>query len=75
VLAGFPHAQRVTRKTPRLGGGLRHRWKDYDGSILEWDYQHGRVEKYNSRGHHIGEFDPATGFQTKPADPTRRVIP
>ncbi|MGW2961624.1 colicin E3/pyocin S6 family cytotoxin [Streptomyces sp. NPDC001220] len=45
------------------------------GEIYEWDSQHGAVEKYNKRGKHLGEFDPDTGAQTKPADGTRKVTP
>lgn len=65
ALSGFPDAVRVPQKTHRA------RWKLPDGSILEWDYQHGRVEKYNPRGKHQGEFDPNTGEQTKPRDQSR----
>jgi RHS repeat-associated protein len=65
TLPGFPSAARVPQKTGRA------RWKLPDGSILEWDYQHGKVEKYNPRGTHLGEFDPNTGEPTKPADPSR----
>ena len=54
------------------GGGLRHRWKDAAGTIFEWDYRHGRVEKYDRLGRHLGEFDPVTGAQTKPA--SNRVV-
>ncbi len=70
----FPEAKVVKRKTPRQGGaGLRKRWKDKD-YIYEWDGQHGKVEKYKASGKkHLGEFDPITGKQTKPADPTRSV--
>jgi hypothetical protein len=76
TLKAFPEARRATQKTPRPGGGLRRRWKDdRTGTIYEWDSQHGRVEKYNSLGRHLGEFDHETGAQTKPADPTRRVEP
>jgi len=40
----------------------RRRWVLPDGSILEWDYQHGRVEKYDKTGKkHQGEYDPNTG--------------
>jgi len=70
TLKAFPDAVMVPRKTPRPGGGRRHRWKRPDDTILEWDYQHGKVEKYNWLGHHLGEFDPETGAQTKP--PTNR---
>jgi len=66
-LPAFPDAVRVKRKNNRV------RWQDSDGNIYEWDYQHGRVEKYDRRGRHLGEFDPNTGEQTKPADPTRRT--
>ncbi len=73
-LPGFPGLVRTTPKTPVRGGGmLRKRWKDADGDIYEWDYQHGCVEKYNRRGVHRCEFDPVTGAQTGPADPARRV--
>ncbi|MBV8472129.1 MAG: hypothetical protein JO234_01825 [Hyphomicrobiales bacterium] len=58
TLRGFPKATKVVPKTPIQGGGLRKRWKDVDGTIYEWDYAHGRVEKYDSQGHHQGEFDP-----------------
>ena len=57
------------------GGGLRPRWKSKDGTIYEWDFQHGAVEKYNKRGKHLGEFDHETGTQNKAADPTRKVEP
>ncbi|NOI81671.1 filamentous hemagglutinin N-terminal domain-containing protein [Vibrio tubiashii] len=63
-------------KTSVQGGGkLRRRWKDSKGNIYEWDYQHGEVEKYNKRGKHLGQFNPETGEQTKPADKTRKVEP
>jgi hypothetical protein len=55
--------------------GKRARWKDSKGGIYEWDYQHGAVEVYDSQGRHLGQFDPDTGAQQKPADPTRRVDP
>lgn len=72
----FPGTRRVAEKTSRQGGGsLRRRWKDGKGNIYEWDYQHGAVEKYNKRGRHLGEYDPRTGEQTKPADPSRHVDP
>ncbi len=63
----------VKRKTPSAGGGLRKRWKDKKGNIYEWDSQHAAVEKYNKNGIHLGEFDPNTGAQTKPANPDRSV--
>jgi RHS repeat-associated protein len=68
-LPAFPDAVRVRPKNNRT------RWRDSDGNIYEWDYQHGRVEKYDKRGRHLGEFDPNTGEQTKPADPSRRTEP
>jgi hypothetical protein len=75
-LPGFPTAKRVKAKTVVKGTGvLRKRWRTKDGTIYEWDYQHGRVEKYNKRGVHEGEFDGHTGKQTGPAIPTRRVTP
>lgn len=76
-LPAFPKAARAKPKTPvQGGGGLRKRWKDPGtGEIYEWDSQHGTVEKYNKRGKHLGEFDPDTGAQTKPADGSRKVTP
>ncbi|MFF0818286.1 colicin E3/pyocin S6 family cytotoxin [Rhodococcus sp. NPDC003318] len=65
-LSGFPNA----RPAKRLGH--RKRWQDDKGNTYEWDYQHGAVEKYDKNGRHQGEYDPETGAQTKPADPTRR---
>jgi hypothetical protein len=54
---------------------LRRRWKDLEGNVYEWDSMHGKVEKYDRRGRHLGEFDPVSGEQTKPADPGRLVEP
>jgi len=67
ALPGFPTAEKIRTKTGRA------RWGLPDGSILEWDYQHGRVEKYNPRGKHQGEYDPNTGEQTKPKNPGRKT--
>jgi Cytotoxic len=44
-------------------------------SILEWDYRHGRIEKYDSRGNHCGEYDPMTGRQLKGPLRGRKVQP
>ena len=67
-LRAFPGAERVK---PKSG---RHRWIDAaSGYIYEWDYQHGRVERYDRRGRHLGEFDPDTGAMTKPADPRQTI--
>jgi hypothetical protein len=77
TLKAFPRAERTKPKTPRLGGGgLRRRWIDHDADrIYEWDSRHGKVEAYDGRGRHLGEFHPDTGEMTKPADPTRRITP
>jgi hypothetical protein len=76
TLPAFPKARPAKPKTPVQGGGkLRKRWKDDKGKIYEWDYQHGKVEVYDKKGKHEGEFDPYTGEQTKPKDPNRRVEP
>nr|WP_254915654.1 S-type pyocin domain-containing protein [Klebsiella pneumoniae] len=74
-LPAFPDAKKAQAKTPVKGGGkLRNRWKDSNGKIYEWDSQHGTVEVYDRLGrNHLGEFNPITGEQTKPADPTRKV--
>lgn len=62
------------RPKQRYSGGIRKRWINDDGCILEWDYQHGKVEKYSKNGRkHLGEFDPVIGEKTKDADPTRKV--
>ncbi|CAI8735870.1 Toxin [Pseudomonas sp. IT-P253] len=75
-LSAFPDATKASRKTSvKGGGGLRKRWTTPKGTILEWDSQHGAVEMYDKRGRHLGEYDPTTGEQTKPADNTRKVEP
>ncbi|QQZ44221.1 S-type pyocin domain-containing protein [Pseudomonas sp. SK3(2021)] len=71
----FPGLKLARPKTRKKGGGLRDRWKDKDGTLYEWDSQHGALEKYNKRGKHLGEFDPITGRQTKPADRSREIEP
>jgi len=74
-LPGFPHARRVRPKTG-FAGGRRPRWRDdANDDILEWDARHGRVERYDTRGTHLGEFDPETGERLSPPDPTRKVEP
>lgn len=73
-LLGFPNARKVRPKTP-FAGGLRARWRDANGDILEWDSRHGRVERYNSRGRHLGEFDAVTGAQLSLPDLAREVEP
>lgn len=74
TLPAFPNAVQTKPKTRVRGGGLLRRWKD-DEFIYEWDTLHGKVEKYNKKGKHLGEFDPNTGEQTKEADQSRRVEP
>ena len=70
----FPDAKRAELKTYIGGTGRkRRRWKDLKGTIYEWDYQHGRVEKYDKRGIHQGEFDHISGERLKAASPGRRV--
>lgn len=59
--------------SPRTGGGLRARWQD-GKNILECDYQHGTVEMYNSRGQHLGEYDPLGGERTKDAVKGRTYV-
>ncbi len=76
LLAAFLNIRRAKFKTKvQSGGKLRKRWKDNDGKIYEWDYQHGTVELYDKRGKHLGEFDPESGNRLKPADAARSVEP
>ena len=73
ALPGFPGTFRSKAKTP-FPGGKRRRWKDGDGMIYEWDYRHGRVERYSPRGdRHLGDYDFITGEQIGSPDPSRRV--
>ncbi len=75
-MKGFPDAARAKPKTLRPGGGMRARWEDRKiAQIFELDYQQGMVEVYDRQGRHLGEFDPNTGQQTKPPDPSRKVEP
>ncbi len=74
-LPGFPDACRVDGKTPSgTGDGkVRRRWKLPDGKILEWDSQHGNIEKYDRRGNHLGAFDHTTGNQAEDPIPSRKI--
>ena len=68
LLPAFPDAVSARPKSSVRGGGKkRNRWLDTRGRIYEWDFQHGAVEMYDKQGKHLGEFDPDTGKQTKPA--------
>lgn len=76
ALPAFPNAKWARPKTQvQSGGKQRPRWIGEDGTIYEWDFQHGTVEKYNKRGRHLGEFDHLTGVELKPADSSRRIEP
>jgi hypothetical protein len=71
-LKAFPDAIKDKSKSSVQGGGARRkRWKDFKGRIFEWDSQHGTVEMYDKQGKHLGEYNPETGEQTKPAKPGR----
>ncbi|WP_224788990.1 colicin E3/pyocin S6 family cytotoxin [Pandoraea terrae] len=75
-IAAFPYLVKTKPKTPvQGGGGLMARWCDMKGRIYEWDFQHGAIEKYTSRGQHLGEFDHLTGERLKPADRNRWIEP
>ena len=54
---------------------MRRRWKNNNGDILEWDSLHGTVERFNSQGHHLGEYDPISGKRLSPPDPKYMVDP
>ncbi len=51
------------------------RWRGRDGTIYEWDYQHGTVEVYDAQGRHLGEINPDIGEELGGPDPARRVEP
>ena len=73
-IKGIKELTRAKPKTPvQGGGGLRKRWKDPKGNIYEWDSRHGELEMYNSKGDHLGAFDPVTGKQLKHRDPSRNI--
>jgi hypothetical protein len=65
-LKAFPQAERVKPKSQR------RRWEDSQ-HIYEWDYQHGRVEKWTKRGQHVGDFDPENGLQVGPGRNDRTI--
>jgi hypothetical protein len=69
VLPAFPNAVRVRPK------GGRTRWKDSDGSLLEWESRDGGLEMYGSHGWHLGEYDHVLGGNLKLAEPGRRIVP
>jgi RHS repeat-associated protein len=67
-LPGFPDAEKVKPK------GGRPRWKLPDGDIIEWDGQHGELERYNPRGKHKGVWSP-DGEPIKDPVPGRKIDP
>ena len=62
TLPGFEGSKRLKHKD-----GQREAWDLGKGWHAEWDAENGRVEVYNKRNKHQGEFDPNTGEQTKEA--------
>ncbi|WP_312177485.1 colicin E3/pyocin S6 family cytotoxin [Chryseobacterium sp.] len=70
TLPGIPDAK------PSGQRGGRKQWRDSNGTIYEWDGQHGEVEVYNKRGKHQGAKNPDTGeWKDKPAKPDRDFKP
>jgi hypothetical protein len=69
LLPAFPGAVRIRPK------GGRVRWKDRDGSLLEWESGDGALEMYGSHGWHLGEFDHVDGGTLRVAEPGRRIEP
>jgi hypothetical protein len=54
--------------------GGRKVWKTPDGKFYyTWDSLHGEVEKFNSRGYHLGAFAPETGLPVKGAVRGRKL--
>ncbi len=74
TLPAFPLA-RLARPKARKGQRPRTRWVDPSGVFYERDSKSAAVEKYDARGHHLGEFDPVTGRQLKPRNPKCQAIP
>ncbi len=69
-LPGFPDAGKGSYNKE----SQRWRWYDKDGKILEWDKQHGEVEKYDKSGKpgsHWGGYDPNTGKRISEPDRNR----
>lgn len=46
---------------------------DGSGRYYEWDYTHGDIEVYDSRGNHLGSARPDTGALYKPPVPGRKI--
>jgi putative cytotoxic protein len=67
ALLAFPNAVRVR---PRGG---RARWRDLDGSLLEWDSHAAALHLYGAHGWHLGEFDSVHGGNMSMAEPGRRI--
>ena len=65
-LKPFPDAERVKPKD------RARRWEDRR-YIYTWDGTHGRIEKFDKTGRHLGEYHPETGELTKDAVPGRRI--
>jgi hypothetical protein len=67
-LPGFTDAEKMRPK------GGRPRWRLPNGDIIEWDGQHGEVERYDPRGKHKGVWDPE-GNKIKDPVPGRKIDP
>jgi len=75
-LSAFPEAKRCTSKTYITGSQKQRRRWQCQKFIYEWDFRHGRVEKYcRKTGRHLGEFDSMTAQQLKPPNPQRWINP
>lgn len=56
TLRAFPRAVKKRPKSGVSGTKKRLRWQESNGTIYEWDYQHGAIEKYDKRGRYLGTY-------------------
>jgi hypothetical protein len=68
-LPAFPNAERVRPESGRI------RWRDTDGTVLEWDSHRAALDVYGHDGWHLGEYDHVRGSILGVAEPGRRIEP
>jgi len=65
----------VWRQLDTYRGNIRTSGEGSSKRYFQWDYTHGDIEVYDSRGKHLGSMDARTGEMYKPAVPGRQIKP
>ena len=73
VVKKLPSQSKIWKEYKSVGKGRRTSGTGKKQQYYEWDYTHGDIEMYNSKGKHMGSVHPETGLIYKPAVKGRKI--